>query len=192
MSDKIKIALIYGSTREGRFCDTIASWAAAQIAERHEFTLDTIDPGALELPVRHEREDSFQMAALRQRIADADAFLVVTPEYNHSYPAALKFLIDSVYKQWQAKPVAFISYGGVSGGLRAVEHLRLVFAELHAVTIRDTVSFANAWGQFDAAGELLNPGSARKSMAVLLDRLYWWAAALREARKATPYEKAAA
>ena len=95
--------------------------------------------------------------SLQQALGLADAFVVVTPEYNHGYPAPLKELIDSVNAEWQAKPVAFVSYGGVSGGLRAVEQLRLVFAELHAVTIRDSVSFPGAWEQFDESGVLRNP-----------------------------------
>ena len=82
------------------------------------------------------------------RLAAADAFVVVTPEYNHSYPAPVKTLIDWHFTEWQAKPVGFVSYGGMSGGLRAVEHLRGVFAELHAVTVRDTVSFHGAWDRF--------------------------------------------
>ena len=89
---------------------------------------------------------------------------------------------------WQAKPVAFVSYGGVSGGLRAVEQLRLVFAELHTVTIRDSVSFAGAWEQFDNAGVLLQPERAKRSMAKMLARLRWWAVALSAARAELPYE----
>lgn len=191
MNSKINVALIYGSTREGRFCDKVARWAGDQITGRSEFSLDVIDPGALALPTRHEREDGAEVTALQQRIGQADAFVVVTPEYNHGYPAALKFLIDSVGDEWQAKPVAFVSYGGISGGLRAVEQLRLVFAELHAVTIRDSVSFASVWEQFDSAGELLKPDRARKSMATLLARLNWWAIALRDARNTVPYGRAA-
>ena len=124
-----------------------------------------------------------------QRLGQADAFVVVTPEYNHGYTAPLKALIDSNGIEWHAKPVAFVSYGGASGGLRAVEQLRLVFAELHAVTIRDSVSFAGAWEQFDAAGALLNPERAQRSMETLLERLQWWAVALRNARAAVPYLK---
>ncbi|MGH8501135.1 MAG: NADPH-dependent FMN reductase [Gammaproteobacteria bacterium] len=165
MNGKINVALIYGSTREGRFCDTVASWAGTQIASRGEFAPDVIDPAALTLPARHEREDSVELAALQHRIGQADAFVVVTPEYNHGYPAALKFLIDSFYDEWQAKPVAFVSYGGIS---------------------------ANVWAQFDAAGELLKPAHANKSMATMLAQLHWWAIALRDARHAVPYGQAAA
>jgi NAD(P)H-dependent FMN reductase len=192
MSSKVSVALIYGSTREGRFCDTVASWAAAEITRRSEFLLDVIDPASLDLPSQHERGNHAALSVLRQRLEDADAFLVVTPEYNRGYPAALKFLIDSANVQWQAKPVAFVSYGGISGGLRAVEQLRLVFAELHAVAIRDSVSFANAWTRFDADGRLLEPDGPRQAMATMLARLHWWAVALRSARHAAPYREVAA
>jgi NAD(P)H-dependent FMN reductase len=187
----IKVALIYGSTRENRFCDTVVQWAVSEIERRTEFRLDVIDPVELHLPDRHYREDTAEVTALKERIGEADAFVVITPEYNHSYPAALKFVIDSVHEQWQAKPVAFVSYGGVSGGLRAVEHLRGVFAELHAVTVRDAVSFANVWSHFDEDGKLRNPNGARKTIDLVLRRLAWWAVALRNARKTAPYAEAA-
>ena len=114
----------------------------------------------------------------------------MTPEYNHGYPAPLKALIDSAGVEWHAKPVAFVSYGGVSGGLRAVEQLRLVFAELHAVTIRDSVS-PGAWEQFDETGALRNPERAHRGMKTLVARLHWWAVALRQARSMAPYSLSA-
>jgi NAD(P)H-dependent FMN reductase len=193
MEDKIKVALVYGSARKGRFCDKVAGWAAEEIARSGKFAIETIDPAdpAVESArTASEAPNPTRSRSLWQRVADADAFVVVTPEYNHGYPAALKSLIDSVGAEWQAKPVAFVSYGGISGGLRAVEQLRLVFAELHTVTIRDGVSFAGAWEQFDEAGNLLQPARARKSMATLLSRLHWWAVALRTARAAIPYTPA--
>jgi NAD(P)H-dependent FMN reductase len=178
----IRIGLIYGSTRVGRFCDKIAGWAAGQIESDGRFALDLIDPAATATD-----GGEAQPQTLQKRIANGDAFVVVTPEYNHGYPAPLKALIDSVGAEWHAKPVAFVSYGGVSGGLRAVEQLRLVFAELHAATIRDAVSFAGAWEQFDDAGRLLNPDRPARSMKTLLRQLHWWAVALRDARAAVPY-----
>ena len=69
--------------------------------------------------------------------------MVVTPEYNHSYPASLKAAIDWHFTQWTAKPVAFVSYGGAAGGRHAVLHLENVLTELHAVTIRDGLAFPN-------------------------------------------------
>jgi NAD(P)H-dependent FMN reductase len=190
MDEQIRIALIYGSTRKGRFCDKVAEWAAEQIRLSGRYTVDVIDP-AVVLPQPGQGADGPAGSAnLWQRMLAADAFVVVTPEYNHGYPAALKSLIDSVGAEWQAKPVAFVSYGGISGGLRAVEQLRLVFAELHTVTIRDSVSFAGAWEQFDEAGNLRHPERAGKSMTTLLARLHWWAVALRNARGAAPYAPA--
>jgi NAD(P)H-dependent FMN reductase len=188
MTKPINLALVYGSAREGRFCDVVANWARGRIARREAFALDLIDPadGALTAA----RSDAAALAALKGRIGRADAFLIITPEYNHGYPGALKLLIDSVYNEWRAKPVAFVSYGGASGGLRAVEQLRLVFAELHAVGLRDGVSFANAWTQFDAAGALKTPEPAEAAMALMLDRLAWWSIALSEARSVSAYAAA--
>jgi NAD(P)H-dependent FMN reductase len=179
MIDSLKIGLVYGSARPGRFCDTVAGWVAERVREHGRLMLETIDP------VAHEQGE------LVRRIGEADGFIVVTPEYNHSFPAPLKALIDAANREWHAKPVAFVSYGGVSGGLRAVEHLRGVFAEVHATGIRDSVSFANAWEQFDEQGRLRHPERAERSMATLLTRLEWWAEALRDARLARAYGAAA-
>ena len=179
----IKVGLVYGSTRPGRFCDTVAQWAATRIATQAGFAVEHIDPA------QPDPAESGQ--ALGQRLAACDAFIVVTPEYNHGYTAPLKALIDSYGPEWHAKPVAFISYGGVSGGLRAVEQLRLVFAELHAVTVRDSVSFAGAWEQFDSNGALRNPDRFERSMDAMLRRLHWWAVSLTHARNTWPYAKTA-
>jgi NAD(P)H-dependent FMN reductase len=172
--------LVYGSARAGRFCDTVARWVANQIAAREGFSIEIIDSAAV---------GAVSSSSLNVQVAASDAFIVVTPEYNHGYPAPLKALIDSIGPEWHAKPVAFVSYGGISGGLRAVEQLRLVFAELHAVTIRDSVSFAGAWEQFDANGALRSPERAERSMDAMLKRLHWWAVSLAHARNIMPYAK---
>lgn len=128
-----------------------------------------------------------ELSTVTPKLAAADAFVVLTPEYNHSYPAGLKNLIDWHYTEWRAKPVALVSYGGLAGGLRAVEHLRQVFAELHAVTIRDTVSFHNAGASFDDNGRLKDPSAADAAAKAMLDQLVWWGRALREANGRRPY-----
>lgn len=186
MSIPLKIVVIYGSTREGRFCDTVATWLTSELRRNAPFTLDIIDPLDLGLPERHEAEDDPSVLAYLNRIGAADGFIVVTPEYNHSFPAALKFLVDTAHSEWRAKPVGFVSYGGISGGLRAVEQLRLVFAELHAVGLRDSVSFASAWERFDETGALRNPEPARKALGTLVEQMQWWGEALRSARSAGP------
>lgn len=188
MTESIRVGLIYGSAREGRFCDTVANWVDHEIRECG-FETETIDPAELDLPLRSRRNPNSAVRNLRRRLRVADAFVVVTPEYNHGYPAPLKALIDSANSEWQAKPVAFVSYGGISGGLRAVEQLRLVFAELHAVAIRDCVSFANPWNHFDACGRPKDDGAARAAMTRMVAHLRWWATHLRHARTRTPYDR---
>lgn len=175
MNDRIKLVVIYGSVREGRFCDTVGRWVVERVGNADAFEVGTVDPATA------------QVSEFSRQLDDADAFIVVTPEYNHSYPAALKVLIDEFKAEWQAKPVAFVSYGGASGGIRAVEHLRGVFAELHAVGIRDGVIFPNAWERFDAQGRLASPERAERSMATLLARLDWWARTLRDGRAMRSY-----
>ncbi|MDQ3403047.1 MAG: NAD(P)H-dependent oxidoreductase [Actinomycetota bacterium] len=189
-SRPIHVAVIIGSTRAGRFAPTVAKWFVGQAESRADMTIDIIDLAVVKLP---ETLGEFggapiaEVVAVTPRLAAADAFVVVTPEYNHSYPAALKSAIDWHYDEWQAKPVAFVSYGGVSGGLRAVEHLRHVFAEVHAVAIRDVVSFHGAWHNFDADGNPKNPEECNAAAKTLLDQLTWWAVALAEAREKRPY-----
>ncbi|OBZ92365.1 FMN reductase [Pararhizobium polonicum] len=189
MNEKMTIAIVYGSTRQGRFCDTIVNWTLTELWAESGVRVILIDPLQLKGPAENA---AVSEAALEVKIGEADAFIVVTPEYNHGYPAALKELIDSCYEPWHAKPVGFISYGGVSGGLRAVEQLRQVFAELHAVTLRDSVSFANAWAQFDEAGNLFKPAEAKAALTVMLRRLKWWARALKAARVENAYGEVAA
>lgn len=185
----LNLVIIIGSTREGRFGDTVGRWFAAEAARRSDFAVDLIDLAEVKLPAVHPAKATPEIQALRARLAAADAFVIVTPEYNHGVPASLKHAIDQAYVEWMAKPVAFVSYGGIAGGLRAVEHLRLVFAEMHAATIRDTVSFHMARGQFDAAGNPVDSEGPRTAARTMLDRLAWWGSALRTAREARPYAK---
>ncbi|PST17977.1 FMN reductase [Rhizobium sp. JAB6] len=191
MTERTRLAIIYGSTRPGRLCDRVVNWVARELAHYPSIDIDLIDPLEFDLPFEHNREHP-GVAALSERLSDADAFIVVTPEYNHSFTASLKFVLDLVYEPWHGKPVAFVSYGGISGGLRAVEQLRLVFAELHTVTVRDTVSFANPWGRFAEDGTLENPLDARKSLVLMIARLTWWSSALKPARTTRPYRSVAA
>ncbi|MEV0038220.1 NAD(P)H-dependent oxidoreductase [Streptomyces sp. NPDC050804] len=190
-TDPIRLAVIIGSTREGRLGSTVGGWFTA-LAKAHGNTeVDLIDLADAELPAVHPdwgTEPTPALAALTARVGAADAFVVVTPEYNHSFPAVLKHFIDLHREEWQAKPVGFVSYGGAGGGLRAVEQLRLVFAELHCATVRETVSFHKVTGEvFAADGPAHNPEGAAGAAKAMLDQLDWWARALRTARTAHPY-----
>lgn len=182
---QLRLAIIIGSTRKDRFGPVPATWFAQQAASHDGMHVDVIDLAELELP--NSLDGSGDAERLAERLAAADAFVVVTPEYNHSYPASLKTAIDHYRHEWQAKPVAFVSYGGMSGGLRAVEHLRQVFAELHATTVRDTISFHNFWDRFDEHGKPKDPASCDSAAKGMLRQLTWWGHALREARTKQPY-----
>nr|BFD84992.1 NAD(P)H-dependent oxidoreductase [Streptomyces sp. Xyl84] len=186
----LNVTLVLGSNRHGRFGPVVADWLLTRLRERSGFTVQVVDVAeAAALPTTLEPgpEARAALAEITPKLASADAFVVLTPEYNHSFPAGLKNLIDWHYTEWQAKPVALASYGGVAGGLRAVEHLRQVFAELHAVTVRDTVSFANAGDSFDGEGNLKDPTAPDVAAKVMLDRLEWWGRSLREATERRPY-----
>ncbi|WFS20170.1 NAD(P)H-dependent oxidoreductase [Pseudomonas sp. 905_Psudmo1] len=189
MQDRIRLVLIYGSVREERFCDQVVAWAREQIEQRSEFELSLVDPAVMFRQPGEAQELAAQRHQSLQQLLRADAFLIVTPEYNHGYPAALKQFIDEVPASWEARPVGFVSYGGVSGGLRAVEQLRQVLAELHAMTVRGSVSFTNAWEQFDEQGRLSEPRRANSALAHTLVQLNWWAQTLRAGRERVPYER---
>ncbi|HZP29504.1 MAG TPA: NAD(P)H-dependent oxidoreductase [Acidimicrobiia bacterium] len=178
----LRLGVVIGSTREGRFADVVARWFLGQVRRRDDVEVDVIDLAAVDLPTVHPRERTAPLLAYLDRIARADAFVVITPEYNHGYPGPLKHAIDLAYEEWRAKPAGFVSYGGLGGGLRAVEQLRQVFAELHVVTVRDTVSFHLAHQQFDERGEPRDAAAVNAAAAVLLDQLVWWGRALRAAR----------
>ncbi|MEV6014604.1 MULTISPECIES: NAD(P)H-dependent oxidoreductase [unclassified Streptomyces] len=191
--DSLRIAVIIGSTRDGRFGPVVADWIAGHIAQREDMEADLID--LVETPVptvfpafgqAPSDEVVAQLGAVSPRLERADAFVIVTPEYNHSFPAPLKNAIDWHNEQWHAKPVGFVSYGGLAGGLRAVEQLRVVLAELHAVTIRNTVSFHNYAAVFGPDGVPTDPGCDGAAKA-MLDQLTWWGQSLREARRVRPY-----
>ncbi|MEU3251499.1 NAD(P)H-dependent oxidoreductase [Streptomyces sp. NPDC006997] len=186
---RLNLTLVLGSNRDGRFGPVVADWLLGHLRQRDDLTVRVVDPADTDLPTSLARtpEAADALARVTPKLSAADAFVVLTPEYNHSFPAALKNLVDWHYTEWRAKPVAFVSYGGLSGGLRAVEQLRQVFAELHAVTVRDTVSFPNAGGSFDADGRLKDPTGPDTAAKTMLDQLVWWATALKEARERRPY-----
>lgn len=190
LDQPVNVAVIVGSTRVGRFAPVVAQWFTKQAAAHDAVVTSVIDLDDVRLPERlgtASGPDVDELANVTRQLAAADAFVVITPEYNHSYPAVLKTFIDWHFNEWQAKPVGFVSYGGQSGGLRAVEHLRQVFAELHAVTVRDTVSFHGAWNQFHPDGTPKDPEGCNGAAQKMIAQLAWWAVALAEARDRHPY-----
>jgi NAD(P)H-dependent FMN reductase len=196
-SEILKLAVILGSVRQGRFGPVIAQWFAGEARQHGQFSVDLIDLAESPLPLVLPPEPPkiattdarpAEMAGLTRKLETADVFVVVTPEYNHSFPASIKSLIDWHFTEWRAKPIGFVSYGGAGGGLRAVEQLRLVFAEMHAVSVRDTVSFHRYPELFDADGQLIDLDGPNGAAKLLLDQLAWWGAVLHDARLNSPYD----
>lgn len=185
--ERLRLAIIIGSNREGRFGPIVANWFAARVRSRDDYDVELIDLAEQRLPDVLSPHRPPEVEAVGASLSRADAIVVVTPEYNHSFPAPLKSAIDWYASEWQTKPIGFVSYGGLAGGLRAVEHLRQVFAELHAVTVRDTVSFHGAAYQFDAGGQPNAVQACSEAARKMLDQLAWWAVALREARRRQAY-----
>ncbi|MBD0322072.1 MAG: NAD(P)H-dependent oxidoreductase [Aldersonia sp.] len=180
----MRLEVIVGSVREGRFAPVVADWFVRCATRDGRFDVGVLDLLAARLP--EDLSETAETAAFRQRLAAADAFAVVTSEYNHGYPGALKTAIDSAKYEWRAKPIGFVSYGGLSGGLRATEQLRQVVAEVHMVAVREQVSFHRARKRFDEHGETRD-GAAIDAAGRMLGQLAWWGAVLRDARAATPY-----
>ncbi|MFF3753545.1 NADPH-dependent FMN reductase [Streptomyces sp. NPDC002018] len=187
----MRVAVIIGSTREGRVGDTVGRWFMERAARHEELELSVVDLIDFDFPAHYPDRPTARMAEFTTEVGRADAFVVVTPEYNRSFPASLKQAIDFAYDEWRTKPVAFVSYGHGSGGLYAVEQLRSVFTELHTVTLRNGVSINLFEDSLDGAAEKGEPderGERRdRAAGLMLDQLGWWGLALREARALRPY-----
>jgi NAD(P)H-dependent FMN reductase len=141
------LQVIAGSTRPGRRGIAVARWIE-QLARQHGgFDVELIDLGELGLPVMDEPNHPRLRQYVNQHTKDwsvtvnrADAFVFVTPEYNHSFPAALKNALDYLSAEWADKPAGLVSYGGVSAGLRAATALKPVLAALRMVPVVEAVS----------------------------------------------------
>lgn len=182
------ILVILASTRQDRFGKTVADWLYPIVTQRADLTAALVDLRDWQFPyyshpspasVRPPEEEPQAWAYL---IGSADGFLIVTPEYNHGYPAVLKSALDAVYRPWNRKPVAFVSYGGWAGGARAVEQLRAVAVELQMAPTRNAIVFQFANRVFDAEGKPRDESFYRAAAGRVLDDLAWWARALKAAR----------
>ena len=190
MDKSINIKIIIGSTRQNRFGGEPAAWVAEAVKTKAGFLSETLDlrdypmpffdepvsPSMAKEPYANEVVNRF-----REKIKEADAFIIVTPEYNHGYPAVLKNAMDYLYYEWNNKPVAFVSYGAV-GGARSIEQLRLVSVELQMAPIRNAINIP--WTMLVAVREsgiqALEPLKA--PLDSLLMQLLWWGRALKNAR----------
>lgn len=186
------ILVILGSTRQGRFGETVARWLFPIVESREDLSAEMVDLRDWKLPyydrpnvaAASEYDDDEKTRAWAEVVGRADGFLIITPEYNFGYPAVLKSALDAVYKEWNRKPVAFASYGGWSGGTRAVQQLRLVAVELQMVPVRGSLVLQFAPRLFDEEGNLKDPNFYNAAATRMLDDLAWWALALTSAREA--------
>ncbi|PZG00841.1 NADPH-dependent FMN reductase [Micromonospora deserti] len=178
----LQLAVIIGSTREGRMGDRVGRWFVDQARQHDQVTVTVVDLADYDFPASYPAEPTAPMRSFAARIGQAEAFVVVTPEYNHSFPASVKQAIDYAYDEWQAKPVGFVSYGCGSVGLHAVDQLRTVFTALHAVTMRDVVGVDLLCDE-----PMLATDELGRTAGVLLDQLCWWGLALRDGRARRPY-----
>ncbi len=185
------VQVILGSTRQGRSGEKVAHWFLQHAGQRPEFTVELVDLVDWPLPfidtpvppAMRESEHP-RTRAWAQKVASADGYVLVTPEYNHGYPAVLKNALDHVYRPWRHKPVGFVGYGGPGAGVRAVEQLRQVVVELDMIPMRQQVAIPNVYMAFTADGTLEDPVGPDRQAAAVLDELARWLPALETARAA--------
>ena len=190
-----KLLVIIGSTRPTRAADLVVPWLTEKVSQHQAFDAEIVDLRDWPLPIFAEHFGTIGdfsdptysepvVKAWNAKIKGADAFVIVTPEYNHSVPGGLKNAIDSVWVSFgfRNKPVACVSYaGGQTGGVRAIEHLAHVFIEAEAAPIRNSVIIPYVRDAFDEAGQPRNP-VLNAAADIMLDDLAWWSAALEKAR----------
>lgn len=190
----LKIQVIIGSTRPNRFSEKPAKWIFEELKKREGVEAELIDLRDWPLPFFDEPvSPSMQQGKYTnelatkwaKKIGQADGYIIVTPEYNHGYPAVLKNALDYVYSEWNNKPVGFVSYGGVAGGTRSVQQIRQVIIELQMVPIRNGIHIPMYWSQLDEKGNLKTE-TLRENADNMLNQLIWWAKALKPAREQEP------
>jgi len=192
----LNLKMIIGSTRPGRAAGRVIPWITAVATEHGAFDVEILDLRDWQLPIFAENfatlgdphNPSFSTPEVRHwndMIAAGDVFLFVTPEYNHSVPAALKNAIDSVFATFafRNKAAATVAYsGGIGGGIRAVEHLAHIAIEAELVPLRNNVVIPFVGAAFGPDG---TPVDERAQLAakVMLDDLAWWGTTLQRARR---------
>jgi NAD(P)H-dependent FMN reductase len=186
-----KVGIIIGSTRPGRHGEAVAKWVYEIARKRKDAEFELVDLKDHPLPLLDEPipASAGQYAQGHTRtwaakIASLDAFVFVTPEYNHSTSGVLKNAIDYLYAEWNNKAAGFVSYGS-AGGVRAVEHLRLVMAEVQVATVRAQAALYLAT-DFENYRTFRPDPAREQAVLTMLDQLIAWGNALRSLRAATP------
>jgi NAD(P)H-dependent FMN reductase len=190
MTSPLRIGIVLGSTRTGRFADVPAAWLLDRARVHTGATFELVDLRDYALPFFDEpkspfREASAHPVAVRwgKKVAELDGFVFVHGEYNHSIPASLKNAIDYLYAEWNRKPAAFVAYGN-AGGARGVEQLRLILVELQMAPLRSAVHIGRPYFH-----DMLLHGKTfadfphlAEAADVMLADVIWWARTLRAGR----------
>jgi NAD(P)H-dependent FMN reductase len=183
----LRIAIILGSTRPGRNGEAVAKWVYNIAKKRTDAEFEFVDIKDYNLPLLDEplppslgKYSKDHTKAWAAKIDSFDAFVFVTPEYNHGIPGALKNAIDFLYKEWNNKVAGFVSYGGV-GGVRSVEQLRLVMAELQVATVRAQAQLS-LFADFENFSVFKPAAYQEKSVNTMLDQVISWGKALKTLR----------
>src|SRR5918993_297277 len=185
----MKIAVITGSTRPGRNNIAVARWAFELAAQRRDASFELVDIAESQLPLLDEPVPAalgrYSHAHTRRwaaKIASFDGYVFVTPEYNHGTSAALKNAIDYLYAEWTDKAAGFVSYGAV-GGVRAVEHLRLVMGNLMVADVTRQVMLS-LFTDFENMSVFRPDPRHEAELHAMLDQVIAWAGALKPLRSA--------
>ena len=192
----LNLKIIVGSTRPGRAADRVIPWITGLAKQHPGFTAEVLDLRDWPLPffaetfqtVGDPRDPSYSDPLVRRwnrRIAEGDAYLFITPEYNHSVPGVLKNAIDSVFASFafRHKPAAFVGYSGsIAAGVRAIEHLAHIAIEAEMVPLRNNVVIPFVSAAFGDDGIPVDDRT-RAAAAIMLDDPAWWGTALQRARQ---------
>ena len=184
---KLRVAIILGSTRPGRSGEAVAKWVYEIAKKRSDAEMEYVDIKDFSLPLldepippsrgQYSKEHTKKWAT---KIDSFDAFVFIAAEYNHGIPGALKNAIDFLYKEWNNKVAAFVGYGS-AGGVRSVEQLRLVMAELQVATVRAQVQLS-LFTDFENFSVFTPAPYQEKSVDTMLDQVMAWAGALKTLR----------
>ncbi|MBO0811179.1 MAG: NAD(P)H-dependent oxidoreductase [Microlunatus sp.] len=172
------LMLVVASVRQRRVGEAVGTWVRSVIMADDRFRLDVADLAELRLPLmdepNHPRQRAYQAAethAWSARVERSQGFVFVMPEYNHSFSAPLKNAIDYLFWEWHGKPVGFVSYGGLSGGSRAVTALQPVLWNLRMRPVDTNVEIAWVAKQVDEAGVFTPTEQQRQALLAQLGEL---------------------
>jgi NAD(P)H-dependent FMN reductase len=177
----LSIPVILGTTRKGRMSAHAARFMVEQIQKRPSISTDLIDLSDLPMPIDDAGEE-IKDSTFSSRMTMADALVIVTPEYNHSFPGLLKHVLDSCLKEYIHKAAGIVGVSaGPFGGVRAIQDFLPVIRELGLVNIFWDVNFGNVASVFDPSGNLLDQAFIKRADK-FLDELIWMAKTLRHGR----------